>query len=480
MSCVEVSLATDRENIMRRHWLKGVHKIGMLCLGWCLIVTVSSGAEGGGRKQGSSSFQTGLCDATGMSVAESDLLGCRDLQETHEIRRHAWNVLASLTKPKGFHSSKPLWRTWASACEKSLTAPRESLERSEVSLPLEFVAAFRAQYASDSDALRSAAKYLELFDVFETPQKVYNQVACQHIRSEHLMSKDALDDRLRELVQTEAPAREREIKPFPNGATVVKATWRRIGPDSGSLTEIRVWPPRGDSSKGTEDKVWVKFAPRERCNLPVSGDTPVFSSCFYSVPDPDPSAQGSWVILVGLHVMMKETQDWVWMTFWWHPLPDSGVYGADKPGETVLRAPWRNYLANVTLSQETPWELPPPIAGKPPKVKDACGQDVTVPSRAKICFNPFLELGLPNGELSNCMNCHKQAAYPLIHPDPRLWPQRGALSSDAACFDQDGNGTRVKRIQLDYMWGLVPRESDPLQQFRYALWQALLQLQAVK
>jgi hypothetical protein len=319
-----------------------------------------------------------------------------------------------------------------------------------------------------------------MFDVFETPQKLYNPVACQHVRSEHLMSKDVLDDRLKELVLKEAPAREREIKPFPNGAIVVKATWRRVGPNPKSLTDIRVWPARAGFSADTGDKVWVKFAPKERCNLPVSGDTPVFSSCFYSVPDPDPSARGSWVILVGLHVMMKETQDWTWMTFWWHPLPDSGVYGEEKPDQTVLKAPWRNYLANVTLSPETPREPPPLIAGKSPKVKDACGQDVTVPSNAKICFNPFLELGLQNGELSNCMNCHKRAAYPVISPDPRLSPQRGVLSSDATCFDKDGNGAIAKRLQLDYMWGLVPKESDPLQKFRHSLWQTLLQLQAAK
>ena len=463
---------------MKRHWRKSVHTIGMLCLGWCLVVT-SSSSQGRDPKQTSSNIQSGLCEP-GLLLPESDLLGCRDLQETHAIRRHAWNVLANLTKPKGFHPSKPLWRTWASSCEESFGAPRESLEGTELNLPLELVAAFRSQYASDSDALQNAAEYLDMFDAFETPQKLYNPVACQHIRSEHLMSKDVLDNRLKELVLKESPAREREIKPFPNGAIVVKATWRRVGPNPKSLTDIRVWPARAGFSADTGDKVWVRFAPKERCNLPVSRDMPVSSSCFYSVPDPDPSAQGSWVILVGLHVMMKETQDWTWMTFWWHPLPDSGIYGEDKPDQRVLKAPWRNYQANITLSPETPWEQPPLIAGKPPKIKDACGQDVTVPSNAKICFNPFLELGLQNGELSNCMNCHKRAAYPVISPDPRLSPQRGVLSSDATCFDQDGNGAIARRLQLDYMWGLVPKESDPLQEFRHSLWQTLLQLHAAK
>ncbi len=463
---------------MKMHWRNSVHPIGMVCLGWCLFVT-SSSSQDRDAKQTSSNFRPEVCEP-GRPLHESDLLGCRDLQETHAIRSHAWNVLANLTRPNGSHTRKPLWRTWASSCEESSKVPRETLEGSELSLPLELVAAFRSKYTSDSDALQNASEYAKMVDGFETPQKLYNPVACQHIQDEHLMSEVALDDRLKELVRIDAPAREREIKPFPKGAIVVKATWRRIGPDPKGLTAIRVWPARAGVPAGAEDKVWVKFAPKERCNLPVSGDTPVFSSCFYSVPDPYPTAQGSWVVLVGLHVMIKETQDWTWMTYWWNPVADAGVYGEDKPDQTVLKGPWRNYLANVTLSPETPWEPPPPTAGTPPIVKDACGQDVTVPSRAKICFNPFLELGLQNGELSNCMNCHKRAAYPVISPDPRLFPQRGLLNSDATCFDKDGSGAIAKRLQLDYMWGLVPKESDPLQQFRHSLWQTLLQLQAVK
>jgi hypothetical protein len=43
---------------------------------------------------------------------------------------------------------------------------------------------------------------------------------------------------------------------------------------------------------------------------------------------------------------------------------------------------------------------------------------VALSDTAKICFNPFVERSIdPNGPVSNCMTCHRMAAYPALQPD---------------------------------------------------------------
>lgn len=54
-----------------------------------------------------------------------------------------------------------------------------------------------------------------------------------------------------------------------------------------------------------------------------------------------------------------------------------------------------------------------------------------------------------NGQLSNCMNCHKRSTFPgFARNDMRGVPWRGDLDSGADCFSH--------QIRLDYVRTLSP------------------------
>ena len=417
------------------------------------------------------------------SVTESDLLDWRDMQKADQMRDHAWRIFARITKLTPPIVGPPYWDTWNSDCKDQADGRplRQRLHRT--SLPLDLVGAFREEYSSDAFALADIGAFTTKHGRGLGEQISYNPIMCAQIISEHLGNNGkALDDRLRDFIQNGSPAREREIKPFPGGSIAVKAFWVAIAPDY--QQRIKIWPDRKDPTcapKYCVDSVVVKFAPRQKCNLPISGNTPVFSSCFYSVRDDNPGEKGYTLILVGLHVAVKEINDWTWSTFWWHPIPQAGTYAKGKAG-IAISGVWRNFLMNTTFSTETPPEPEPAKADVPPDADDSCGQDIRVASRARVCFNPFLEGGLKNGALSNCQNCHARAAYPVMNPDPRSNAQRGYLSPDAACFDKDLNGKPSERIHLDYMWSLVPSTGgkldsniDKLLIFRESLRKAILE-----
>lgn len=148
-----------------------------------------------------------------------------------------------------------------------------------------------------------------------------------------------------------------------------------------------------------------------------------------SVP---PASTGTYLILVAVHVITKETPDWVWATFWWHNLASEGPYAANRPGS--VRGPWRHFLMDTTLSEQTPWD---PEDGK-----------------NKICFNPYLEAQFNNGVVSNCVQCHKRATFPgnlSMGLKLGLPGRDGMLTADPHYFDGS--------VKTDFMWSIAsPRD----------------------
>jgi hypothetical protein len=151
-----------------------------------------------------------------------------------------------------------------------------------------------------------------------------------------------------------------------------------------------------------------------------------------------------------MHVITKETPDWVWTTFWWYNHPDDTEYSADRPGSATLKGGnWRHFLMNVTLSKKTPNE-PPPDTGGP-----------------KICFNPYFEEHFQNGLVSNCIQCHRHAAYSkedkttagqqlgLTWRDGKT-PPPGTLP-DPHYFDDV--------LRTDYVWTIATSRSQKLKAF---------------
>jgi hypothetical protein len=84
---------------------------------------------------------------------------------------------------------------------------------------------------------------------------------------------------------------------------------------------------------------------------------------------------GDFLLLVGLHVIEKKPDRWLWSTFWWDP--DSTGFSTKDVGG--LPGPWRNYAMDAAYGME------------------------------KIIFSPWKRNETTN---SNCEFCHQRAVSP--------------------------------------------------------------------
>jgi mono/diheme cytochrome c family protein len=107
-------------------------------------------------------------------------------------------------------------------------------------------------------------------------------------------------------------------------------------------------------------------------------------------------------------------------------------------------------LMNTALSRVTPLE-PPPQSGGP-----------------KICFNPFLEETQFNGVVSNCIQCHRRAAY---NPETDKITEGKDLGLTWRDGKTPANGTQPNphyfddALRTDYIWSISTAQDTELRDF---------------
>lgn len=104
--------------------------------------------------------------------------------------------------------------------------------------------------------------------------------------------------------------------------------------------------------------------------------------------------------LVALHIITKELRDWVWITMWWSPDPNSD-FGADRPAS--LTGIFANYkMCVVTAYGEGDQN---PGNGMPQSLADAIAAGASG-GPATWCSNPYLETA-DHAAKTNCIGCHQ-------------------------------------------------------------------------
>ncbi|MBX3234411.1 MAG: hypothetical protein KIT84_13305 [Labilithrix sp.] len=196
-----------------------------------------------------------------------------------------------------------------------------------------------------------------------------------------------------------APCLEGE---FPPGAVAIKTRWM---PSSAPV-------PVYDTSASA-----LRARLAENGTFPEAGDTqadPTPAQAYTMQITPDARTR-----LVALHIMTKELRDWVWITMWWSPEPNSD-FGADRPAS--LGGVWANYKMCVVTAYDEKDKLPG--GGFPKTLADAL--DATNESGpATWCSNPYLET-MEHGAKTNCIGCHqhggtRETSETLI-ANPDLFP----------------------------------------------------------
>lgn len=452
-----------------------------ICISLLFVSTLSLAAlSGRGQKPPVEPLR--LPGGRAFPSSEVSLLRLRDKADARarvQMRAHAWDLFAGLT------GEEPVWNTWYTKCDLSLEncgpgvvggkpgvhrllgsfeVPAQALEELSIALDSEGREAPGTTFHSESfqNVLLKLAQNFREHPQFASV--LYNQEAANRIHDSCLYPRTSGTDKKAPKSCPPLPAPPGKILDFDRGSVVLKTVWERVivGPDSiGTLT---TWKPElwsriqkaGDSNLGRFQVSTVKIdtASRLPCrDRDYGDDESVPLSCFYAFQltqedidtlvkaPPDFAAihdsgviVGNYVVLVAMHVTTKEIPEWVWATFWWDNHGASDFFGAGRPGSIQPR--WRHFLMDTTLSGRTPAE------------NDA---------GPKICFNPYLETGITNGAISNCLQCHDKAAYgpkPAIDPyDLGILGRDGKTLASGQAYD-DSTYFR-NRVRTDFIWTIA-------------------------
>jgi hypothetical protein len=113
--------------------------------------------------------------------------------------------------------------------------------------------------------------------------------------------------------------------------------------------------------------------------------------------------------LVALHIMTKEQKDWIWITLWWSPDPNTD-FGADRP--STITGPFANYKMCVATAFDERDPAPgshfadPSLAAALDAAAAAGGEHAAGENPATWCSNPYLETH-SKAARTNCIGCHQ-------------------------------------------------------------------------
>ncbi len=352
----------------------------------------------------------------------------RSVEESVLRRRQlGWRIVQTVTRPTTLGETKgsvPYWSTWYTSGDfmiifskliTGLDGPqrmsRNGFTREEIRGGIDwFFGTLEENPTWDEDAFKKARERVSttgganglagLDNVF------YSPAALNHILGQYGSIYECRKGRRENCVTT----------PFPSEAIVVKTRWQN-------------------------GKVDVHDTDSEAIQQLLQMENPTWFSQ-RTVRNPDRiftarTEDGSASFLVGLHIMIKTLPEWVWVTIWWSPEPDSD-FGADRPDS--MTGVWANYKMCVVIGFD-----------ENRRTDEELGESLQLVSQGPHtwCSNPYLGSGPGNGG-SNCMGCHQHAGS-RHHRPKDLIPQKAR--------------ERQGLFGLDYVWAIQTESPLPIMDF---------------
>ena len=447
--------------------------------------------EEGTKKEGASSLvrdENGVVDPPSVGsypATQAEIQGWIDKVDMKAIRKHGWDVWASITSPSG-EGDLPVWETWYSGHDlfdnvdsggkltrtkfRPFKDPRQFHHQSVVQRqipqdPAEQVTSFN-RYTS------SVARFiwdngLNRASVLDSINLAFDKAGTPVVDRQVLTSRDSTDSKsivLKPVFQFISGSEPTAV-PYWDGISP-ETTTNLANPEPYTWRQAVVVDPTGKLKPG--DTVEMSFNGEPKGPLPVVSLDDFYHfvltkeeadaySQFAETSGDDVGAgnkgdsasvaamvkEGNIALLMAMHVTTKEIPNWTWQTFYWAADPGNPLYGADRPSS--ITGPWAHYNMEVAYFMVTPPGNP---KGEP-----------------FVAFNPYLETNLSGtvktssgekvkwtGVNSNCMTCHRLAAWkqnpggngpktPDYQPDGFIDP------ADSALF--------AGFTKLDFLWSLT-------------------------
>ncbi len=365
--------------------------------------------------------------------------------EVDSIRMHAWDMWESITTTT--NSGLPVWETWYTGHELFEMGSRDS-ETEEVfrdfGFPTQFVHA-SVQTSPPIDVAErptSFNRYTQSVADFIWDQGYNEKSVLDAINDSFNTNHTAIVDRQIQTSKDTIDALSIVLKPvfqfiegdqptaLPYWAGVSVATttnltnpepytWRQcvVVDPTGTLVPGSLYPM---SCNGAPAQYWPVVALEDFYSILItqaqadsfskfaetSGDDIGKGNKGDSASVADLVKEGNYALLMAMHVTGKEINKWTWQTFWWSHYPQNAVFGKDRP--SAIGGPWDNYNMRTAYYMVAPANTE--HGGEP-----------------LISYNPYLETNLSGtvameniadssiawfGVFSNCMSCHRMAAYP--------------------------------------------------------------------
>jgi hypothetical protein len=254
------------------------------------------------------------------------------------------------------------------------------------------------------------------------------------------------------------PLADRNVEPFDDRSIMIKPTYQIVKGKVATLVNYWTGPAASTTPSSPAFPTWTNkmlVLPPGMQGVSLQGVPNVSVDQFYHFQLNKTEAayingmgqgtfeEGDYAILVAMHVSSREIDKWTWQTFWWSiekPKIPAAVAGRIAP-------PFDHYDAAVGYSYTTGPDSP-------------AGLNV-------VCFNPYLEADFDNstfvrpGQLgieSNCMSCHRAAAWPApnLPNNAQYLTANGILKPDDPYFQG--------MTKVDFVWGFgddVPAPPTP-------------------
>lgn len=389
-----------------------------------------------------------------------------DESDTRSMLHHAWQLWGGLTESVtedvgGTKYQVPLFETWFDESQV-FSPPALKAEKSsgrKFSRPRQLF--HRSKQLLGAEAAPAPAPPVDPLDVRVVTVK-YNEEMFSHVQSNQYYSGAVLQKINNSWGNT--PLADRNLKPFPDRSVMLKPVYQLISGDEATL--LGYWAgqdKRVDQSQPPGPGNWSEkmlVIPPKVARVSIRGIPTVSLDRFYSVQltqaeadyvnanfgPQTPAKAGDYAILTGMHVSTREIDNWTWQTYWWSMNPPA----IPEAVKSRIKPPFDNYEVQVGYSY---------MEGPAKGAKATEGNPNSLPV---VCFNPYLEAGFGNstfapfknqlGIESNCMTCHRAAAF----GDNALYVSNGIVRPGDPVFFTGNTKT-------DFSWGqaLVQPTSTP-------------------